>query len=185
MNFSTNSYLDQDFTADVNLLERALHQVSMQGSTALYDAIVASETHLRNNPRLEKKILLVITDGKDNMSRDTLQEAQKALQREDAPTLYAIGLMNDRNQFPGREALTRLADATGGAAFFPESLERVSDVTRSLAHDIRSQYIIAYQPHVQNPNADYHPIRVEAHAPGFAQLMVRTRKGIYTGESVR
>lgn len=184
VNFSSNSYLDQDFTSDVGLLERALHQASMQGSTALYDAIVASETHLRNNPRLEKKILLVITDGKDNMSRETLQETQRALQKEDAPTLYAIGLMDAQNQFPGRDALQRLAEATGGAAFFPENLEQVSYITRSLAHDIRSQYIIAYRPRVQNARANYHPIRVDARVAGYPDLIVRTRKGIYTGESV-
>jgi Mg-chelatase subunit ChlD len=54
VNFSQNYYLDQDFTSDPGLLERALHQVSMQGSTALYDAIVASAGHLKNNPRLAR-----------------------------------------------------------------------------------------------------------------------------------
>ena len=185
VNFNRNPYLDQDFTADVGLLERALHQVSMQGSTALYDAIVASARHLENNPRLDKKVLLVITDGQDNMSRETLLEAKQALQQKNAPTLYAIGLLSNEMQYAGRNALEKLADVTGGAAFFPTSLDQVSDITRSLAHDIRSQYIITYQPHVQNQSANYHPIRVEAHAPGYAQLTVRTRSGIYTGESVR
>lgn len=185
VNFSKNSYLDQDFTSDVNLLERALHQVSMQGSTALYDAIVASAKHLENNPHLDKKVLLAITDGQDNMSRETLQEARQALQQKNAPTLYAIGLGSDEMRFLGRDSLQRLADATGGSAFFPDSVDQVSDITRTLAHDIRSQYIIAYQPHVQDVKASYHPIRVEARAQGYGQLTVRTRDGIYTGESVR
>jgi Ca-activated chloride channel family protein len=186
VNFSSNPYLDQDFTSDANLLEHALHQASMKGSTALYDAVVASDTHLKNNRRLDKKVLLVITDGKDNMSRNTLQEAQRDLQQENGPTLYAIGLMSAEIQASSREALEKLANATGGAAFFPDSLDQVSDITRSLARDIRSQYIIAYRPHVPNPNADYHPIRVEAHPrKGAPPLVVRTRKGIYTGESVR
>src|SRR6202042_1740770 len=80
VNFSQASYLDQDFTSDVNLLRTALHQVSTRGSTALYDAVVASAVHLRNNPRLEKKVLLVVTDGQDNMSQETLQEAIRKLQ---------------------------------------------------------------------------------------------------------
>src|SRR5271155_317565 len=58
VNFSQRSYLDQDFTSDVNLLQAALHQVSAKGSTALYDAIVASAVHLKNNANLEKKVLL-------------------------------------------------------------------------------------------------------------------------------
>jgi len=185
VNFSSNPYLDQDFTSDPNLLEHALHQASMKGSTALYDAVVASDRHLKNNPRLDKKVLLVITDGRDNMSRSTLQEAQRDLQQENGPTLYAIGLMSSETQASSRDALQRLAEATGGAAFFPDNLDQVSDITRALAHDIRSQYILAYRPHVPDPNANYHPIRVEAHIQGAPPMIVHTRKGIYTGESGR
>ena len=79
VNFSQNYYLDQDFTSDIGLLTRALQQVSTQGSTALYDAIVASAVHLKNNPRFDKKILLAITDGQDNMSQETLREAARRL----------------------------------------------------------------------------------------------------------
>ena len=93
VNFSQNAYLDQDFTSDISLLETALRRTSTQGSTAFYDAIVASAVHLKSNPRLEKKLLLVITDGQDNMSRATLQEATQHLQERNGPTLYAIGLM--------------------------------------------------------------------------------------------
>src|ERR1700730_16614488 len=95
VNFSQNYYLDQDFTSDVNLLQTALHQVSTKGSTALYDAIVASAAHLNNNPRLDKKVLLVITDGQDNMSQETLEEAAHKLQQVNGPTLYAIGLVGN------------------------------------------------------------------------------------------
>lgn len=183
VNFSENSYLDQDFTSDIHLLESALNRTSTQGSTALYDAIVASARHLEHNPHLDKKVLLVITDGQDNMSRETFEETLQDLQQKNAPTLYAIGLVGQQQQ--GRRALEELADATGGAAFFPTSLDQVSDITRGLAHDIRNQYVIAYTPHIQNVSANYHPIKVMANAPGYPQLQVRTRSGIYTGESVR
>ena len=183
VNFNRNPYLDQDFTSDVGLLERALHQVSTQGDTALYDAVVASTIHLENNPRLEKKILLVITDGDDNMSRQTLNEAIQRLQQRNGPTLYAIGLTGAEMQPMGRQALQNLADATGGAAFFPDDLSQVADVTQQLAHDIRSQYIIAYKPENEDARAKYHPIQVQARAPGLPQLTVRTRTGVFTGES--
>jgi Ca-activated chloride channel homolog len=146
VNFSQNSYLDQDFTSDVNLLQAALHQVSTQGSTALYDAVVASAVHLRNNPRLYKKILLVITDGQDNMSRETLQEAIRKLQPNNGLTVYAIGLTDEGLRSAGREALQNLASTTGGVAFFPQSLDEVNAITRTVAHDIRSQYTLAYKP---------------------------------------
>src|SRR5579864_8194481 len=119
VNFSQNYYLDQDFTSDVNLLQAALQQVSSKGSTALYDAIVASAVLLRNNPRRDKKVLLVITDGQDNMSQETLQEATRQLQRTNGPTIYAIGLLGSGMQSSGRDALQRLADGTGGVAYFP------------------------------------------------------------------
>jgi len=183
VNFSENSYLDQDFTSNINLLQSALNQTSTQGSTALYDAVVASVRHLRNNPHLDKKVLLVITDGQDNMSRETIQETMRDLEQKNGPTLYAIGLTGQEPQ--GRQALRQLADTTGGAAFFPASLGQVSDITRQLAHDIRNQYVIAYTPHIQNVSANYHPIKVVANAPGYSELQVRTRNGIYTGESVR
>ena len=80
MNFGQTPYLDQDFTSNATLLQTALHQVTSRGNTALYDAVVASDVHLRNNPHLDKKVLLVITDGQDNMSRETLQDAIRKLQ---------------------------------------------------------------------------------------------------------
>src|SRR6202790_26824 len=105
VNFSQDSYLDQDFTSDINLLQQALHKVSAQGSTALYDAIVASAVHLKNNPRVDRKVLLVVTDGRDNASQETLQQAARRLQQENGPTLYAIGLLSDELQQSGIDAL--------------------------------------------------------------------------------
>lgn len=185
VNFSQNAYLDQDYTSNISLLEQGLRQTPMQGSTALYDAIVASAGHLKNNPRLEKKLLLVITDGQDNMSQETLQEATRHLQERNGPSLYAIGLMGLGLQNRGREALQALSGATGGSAFFPQSLDELTEITKALAHDIRRQYTIAYKPQNQNGRAVYHPIMVEARATGYGKLTVRTRSGYYTGESLR
>jgi Ca-activated chloride channel family protein len=182
VNFSQNYYLDQDFTGNVNLLQAALHQVSAKGSTALYDAIVASAVHLKNNPRLEKKVLLVITDGQDNMSQETLQEASRRLQQANGPTLYAVGLLGSGMQSSGRDALQHLAAGTGGVAFFPDTLNQVDNITRTVAHDIRSQYMLAYKPRNQNVKPGYQSVRVEAHAPGYGKLTVRTRSGYYPPE---
>jgi Ca-activated chloride channel family protein len=182
VNFSQRYYLDQDFTGDVNLLQAALHQVSAKGSTALYDAIVASAVHLKNNQRLEKKVLLVITDGQDNMSQETLQEASRRLQQSNGPTLYAVGLLGSGMQISGRDALQHLAAGTGGVAYFPDTLDQVDNITRTVAHDIRSQYMLAYKPHNQNVKPGYQSVRVEAHAPGYAKLTVRTRSGYFPPE---
>jgi|SRR5579864_986872 len=183
VNFSQNYYLDQDFTSDVNLLRAALRQVSTRGTTALYDAIVASSVHLRNNPRLEKKVLLVITDGQDNMSQETLQEAERRLEQANGPTLYAIGLLGSGMQSEGRDALQSLADGTGGVAYFPQNLSSVDEITRAIAHDIRSQYYLTYKPHNQNAKPPYQSVRVDAHAPGYRRLIVRTRTGFFPAEN--
>ncbi len=185
VNFSQNPYLDQDFTSDVGLLEQALHKTATQGSTALYDAIAASLAHLKTNARLEKKLLLVVTDGRDNMSEATLQEVTRSLQQRNGPALYAIGLMGPDSRNRGREPLQQLADASGGCAFFPGSLDQVSEITSALAHDIRSQYTLTYKPKDPHEKGSYHPIQVEAQATGYGKLNVRTRSGYYTGESVR
>ena len=184
VNFSQTPYLDQDFTSDVNLLQTALHQVSSRGSTALYDAVVSSDFHLRNNPGLDKKVLLVITDGQDNMSRETLQDALRKLQSNKGATLYAIGLTNPGMTRSGREALQSLAASTGGTAFFPQNLDEVDSITRSIAHDIRSQYTVAYNPGGNIGNG-YQKIRVEARGPAHSHLIVRTRSGYYPGEAVK
>jgi len=185
VNFGQNPYLDQDFTSDVNLLQTALHQVSARGSTALYDAIIASAVHLENNSLLSKKVLLVITDGQDNMSQATLQEAARKLQQANGPTLYAIGLLGSGLRGEGRQALEQLASSTGGVAYFPDSLDQVDNITRAVAHDIRSQYILAYKPRNQNVKPEYQTLRVEAHAPGYGKLTVRTRSGYYPPEKNR
>jgi VWFA-related protein len=179
VNFSQDYYLDQDFTSDVKLLRTALQQSSMRGSTALYDAIVASAVHLGNNPRLEKKVLLVITDGQDNMSQETLQEASRRLQQANGPTLYAVGLLGSGMSGPGRDALQRLAGGSGGVAYFPETLDQVDEITRTVAHDIRSQYTIAYKPRNQDVRPGYQSLRIEARAPGYGRLTVRTRSGYF------
>ena len=184
VNFSQASYLDQDFTSDVNLLRTALHQVSTRGSTALYDAVVASAVHLRNNPRLEKKVLLVVTDGQDNMSQETLQEAIRKLQPSKGVTVYAIGLTGEEMTRASRDALQSLAGNSGGVAFFPQSLNEVEDIAQTVAHDIRSQYTIAFKPAGKGEKG-YQSIRVEAKGTGRTHLTVRTRSGYYPGETVR
>ena len=184
VNFGQVPYLDQDYTSNPNLLEAALRQTSTRGSTALYDAVVASSVHLKNNPRLDKKVLLVITDGQDNMSRETLQDAMRKLQSNKGAAVYAIGLTDQGMSRQGREALQELASSTGGVAYFPQSLEEVDEITRSVAHDIRSQYSLTYNPGGAI-GTGYQRIRVEAKGPAHTRLTVRTRTGYYPGETMR
>src|SRR5262249_1098201 len=126
---------------------------------------------------------LVITDGQDNASQETLQEATYRLQREKkGPAIYAIGILGNDARHLGYGALQRLANSTGGIAFFPQNLDELNDITRTVAHDVRSQCTIGYKP--TNTGNGYRTIRVEAHARGYRRLNVRTRTGYYPGEAV-
>jgi VWFA-related protein len=184
VNFSQDSYLDQDFTSDVGLLQQALQKVSTKGSTALYDAIVASAVHLKNDNRVERRILLVITDGRDNASQQTLAEAVRHLQGENGPTLYAIGLLGDELKPSDSGPLKSLAEVTGGVAFFPKSLDAVDDIAGTVARDIHSQYTIAYKPTNHSHTAKYRVIEVRAQARGYHNLSVRTRTGYFPGQAL-
>src|SRR5579871_3855847 len=98
VNFNDEYYLDQDYTPKVDLLKEALEKIDARGGTALYDAIVASADHLKKSGPLDKKVLLVVTDGEDNASRESLEQAIRRLQDENGPTVYTIGLLGEEKQ---------------------------------------------------------------------------------------
>lgn len=182
VNFNDEYYLDQDFTAQITKLREALDKIEARGGTALYDAVVASADHLKKNARLDKKVLLVVTDGEDNASRETLEQAVRRLQDENGPTVYTIGLLGTERQRRARRALTSLAEQTGGVAFFPKDLSEVDSITQEVAHDIRNQYTIGYRPKRPQNLGGYRSVKVEAHARGYKKLSVRTRTGYYAGQ---
>jgi len=182
VNFNDEYYLDQDFTSSINQLKEGLEHIESRGGTALYDAVVASADHLAKGARLDRKVLLVVTDGEDNASRDTLEQCVRSLQDLNGPTVYSIGILgDDREAHRAKRALTALAFQTGGVAFFPKDLNEVDNISRQVAHDIRNQYTIGYKP-ADPTRPGYRSVRVEAHAPGYKRLVVRTRSGYYAGQ---
>jgi Ca-activated chloride channel homolog len=183
VNFNDEYYLDQDFTSNIAKLKQALEKVEARGGTALYDALVASADQLMHS-KLQKKVLFVVTDGEDNASRESLEQAVRRLQVENGPTIYAIGLLGgEEGTRRARRALETLAERTGGVAFLPKTLDQVDEISRTVAHDIRSQYTIGYKPSTPKSEGGYRTIRVEAHAHGYGKLTVRTRSGYYAGQT--
>jgi Ca-activated chloride channel homolog len=180
VNFNDEQYLDQDFTNDLLKLKEALEKIDARGGTALYDAVVASADHLKQNARLEKKVIFVVTDGEDNASSETLEQAVKQLQLENGPSVYAIGILGDEEHPKrARKALQIIADHTGGIAFFPKTLDEVDAISKTIANDIRNQYAIGYKPTNPKKPGDFREIRVEAKAKGHGKLVVRTKSGYY------
>ena len=181
VNFNDEYYLDQDFTNDLLKLKEALEKIDARGGTALYEAVVASAEHLKRDARLERKVLFVVTDGEDNASRETLEQAVKQLQEENGPSVYAIGVLGDEEHPKrARHALEIIAQRTGGLAFFPRTLDEVDAISRQVAHDIRNQYTIGYKPTNPRASGGFRQIRVEA-KKGKGKLVVRTKSGYYAG----
>jgi Ca-activated chloride channel homolog len=183
VNFNDDPYLDQDFTNKLDPLREALDRVDSRGGTALYDAVIASADHLAKGAKKEKKVLLVVTDGVDNESRESLESAIRKVQDDNGPTIYTIGILGDE---PGikraKRALQSLSDQTGGVAFFPKDLMEVDEISQEVARDIRNQYSLTYKPTNPRSNGGYRKVKVEARAPGYKDLQVRTRDGYFADE---
>jgi VWFA-related protein len=165
---------DKPFTGSISELEAALSQFKPAGATALYDAIALALSHLRKSP-LERKVLLIISDGGDNSSKISFSEVLDLLQRSGA-VVYAIGLYDDSNRDRNPRVLSELAELTGGRAYFPSELKDVSKVCVEIARDIRLQYTLG----VEGPeDGQYHRLKVTARDPRGGELEVRTRTGFF------
>ena len=182
VNFNDEYYLDQDFTSNINKLRQGLEHIEAKGGTALYDAVVATADHLKKNAKLDKKVIFVVTDGEDNASSKSLEEAIRLLQEESGPTVYSIGILGEE-EHPRRakRALQTMSERTGGIAFFPKTLDEVDEISRTVAHDIRNQYTIGYKPSTPKTQGGYRQVKVDAHAHGYGKLVVRTKSGYYAG----
>ena len=186
VNFNDEYYLDldEDFTSDPQELHEALEKIDTRGSTALYDAIIGSLDHLKKGHK-DKRVLLVITDGDDDASRKSFEYTVKAAQNSNA-LVYAVGVFSDYDQSHdkrmvrrSKKILTELAEATGGAAFFPDNLDDVAPVCAQIARDIRNQYTLGYYPTDTAKDGTYRLVRVEVNDRGRGKLVVRTRTGYY------
>lgn len=186
VNFNEQPFLDQDFTNNVPLMQDALERIASRGGTALYDALVAASDHLMKSAKLDKKALLVVTDGEDNSSRESLEAAVRKLAVDGGPTVYTIGILGDEEHGAAKRAkraLRLISEQTGGVSFFPENLSEVDAISRQVAHDIRNQYTIGYKPTNPQNKGGFRTVKVEARAPGYKHLQVRTRTGYYANEA--
>jgi len=190
VDFSSEAYIDQDFTNNIAKLEQGLSYIKANGGTALYDAVIASADYLSKNAKRPKQVLLIITDGEDNASAASLESTIRRVQDMDGPAIYCIGLLfgDDVGRSEARharEVLQELSDQTGGLAYFPKSLKDVDGITHEVAQDIRTQYTIEYRSTKSPALGGYRQIKVEAKEKGFHGLQVRTRTGYFpkTGTS--
>ena len=171
------------FSSSVDVLQKALNENPPSGETAIYDAIVTGLEHLRKST-LDKKVLIVISDGGDNASHHTLEQVLESAERSDV-IIYTVGLFDESQEDSNPRVLKKLARATGGEAFFPGRTSEVVPVCERIAADIRNQYTIGYAP--SNPVLDntYRRIRVRVIGPHGRRYMVRTREGYIAAQRTK
>jgi len=182
VDFNSEPYIDQDFTSSIAKLQQGLAYIKAGGGTALYDAVIASADFLSKNAKEQKQVLLIVTDGDDNSSNATLEEAIRRVQALDGPSIYCVGLLfggdqSHKDEKHSRDVLTQLAEETGGQAYFPKKLEDVDEIAQRVAQHIRSQYMLEYHSTKPMSLGGYRTIHVEADAKGYHGLRVSTRAG--------
>ncbi len=185
VNFDDRAYLDLPFTNDLKKLQASLAQLKARGGTAMRDAISGSIDYMRKKATRDKKVLLVITDGNDNTSRVTLDQAVLEA-RQSGVLVYSIGILADEDFGDARSAkraLKALADASGGLDYYPRNLKEIQKITPEIAAEIRNQYILGYQPTHAELDGSFRQIKVAV--TGFGKPMVRTRNGYYATASAK
>jgi len=163
VHFDDAARLDRDFTNSIPVLEETLAGVKPYGQTAIYDALILALDHMHYATRLKKAVLL-ITDGVDNSSKHTLNEAIEATQHAHV-AVYTVGLLSESGGQKAEDSLMRIAEASGGRAFFPLTVDEARADMERVARDLREQYTLGYIPSNPSRQGQWRSVRVEVIPP--------------------
>lgn len=178
--FDVTPEVTQDFTDNTESLSRGIRALRPGGGTAMYDAVYfACRDKLlrqqRNGP--VRRAIILLSDGDDNMSHVTREEAIEMAQRAEV-IVYTISTnITGGARRGGDKVLERIADATGGRAFFPFQLNDVANAFVEIQDELRSQYALSYNPADLRADGRYHTIDIVAQ--NHKGLRVRSRRGYY------
>ncbi len=176
--FDVTPEVVQDFTDNTEKLSIGVRSLRAGGGTAMYDALYFAcrdklLKHEQTGP--VRRAIILLSDGEDNQSHVTREEAIEMAQRAEA-IVYTISTNISGMKGTGDKTLERIADATGGRSFFPFQMRDVADAFLSIQEELRSQYAVAYKPANFIADGSYRTIEIQAPGKG---LKVRTRKGYY------
>src|SRR5271156_4982821 len=176
--FDATPEVTQDFTDSTENLSTGIRMLRAGGGTAMYDALYyACRDKLLKQEQVGpvRRAIILLSDGEDNLSHVTREEAIEMAQRADV-IVYTISTNISGMKGKGDKVLERIAEATGGRAFFPFQMREVSDAFLSIQEELRSQYAVGYKPADFAADGRYRTIEILAADRG---LKVRTRKGYY------
>jgi Ca-activated chloride channel family protein len=167
-----------NFTRNVPSIEHSLRLLKGEAGTALYDAILLASRDIEDRPG--RKVLVIVTDGGDTVSHADFQRAAEAAQLADAviyPVLV-VPIVNDAGRNTGGEnALSTLAERTGGRVFQPSLGAALDQTFDQIIHDLRTQYLLAFYPkNVPLTKERFHTLNISLHDPN---LQVKARNGYY------
>jgi len=176
--FDATPEVTQDFTDQTEKLSVGVRSLRAGGGTAMYDALYFAcrdklLKHEQTGP--VRRAIILLSDGDDNLSHVTREEAIEMAARAEV-IVYTISTNISGMKGTGDKTLERIADATGGRAFFPFQMRDVSDAFLSIQEELRSQYAASYKPSDFVADGRYRTIDIRTMAKG---MKVRTRKGYY------
>jgi Ca-activated chloride channel family protein len=177
--FDATPEVTQDFTDNTEALAHGVRELRPGGGTALYDALYfACRDKLLKAPQNtpSRRAIILLSDGDDNLSHVSREEAIEMAQRAEA-IVYTISTNVSGTKGSGDKVLERIAEATGGRAFFPFQIRDVANAFAEIQNELRSQYAISYKP--ANFKSDGHYRAIEILANDRKNLRVRSRRGYY------
>jgi len=165
------------FTKDLDQIHSALVRSPPNGLTALYDALALGIEHLKGGTR-NHKALVVLSDGGDNASSLSLNSVlQRA--RQSSATIYTIGIYDDTSVDRNPRILRKIAESSGGRAYFPESFQSMEQAWRYIARDIRSEYTIGYHSSNRNRDGKFRSVKITPNRNAGRDLKIETRDGYF------
>jgi Ca-activated chloride channel family protein len=200
MTFDDEPEVIQAFTSDTGMLRDHILKTRAGGGTAVYDAIFeACVKQLSHPPRppgdqpdIVRRVMILISDGEDNLSQHTRSEAIEMAQRTSV-VIYTISTstqwvtLDDPSKektgnrkyhlTDGDKILQDLADETGGRAFYPYHVDDLDQSFQDIGEELRNQYSVAYNPVNHSLDGRYHKIRIDV--PEHKGYQVRARRGYY------
>ena len=177
--FDVTPEVTQDFTDNTEALAHGVHELRPGGGTAMYDALyfACRDKLLKTAKGLTvRRAIILLSDGDDNQSHVTREEAIEMAQRAEA-IIYTISTNVSGTKGQGDKVLERIADATGGRAFFPFQIRDVANDFAEIQDELRSQYALSYRPADLKHDGHYRTIEIVAN--DRKNLRVRSRRGWY------
>jgi Ca-activated chloride channel family protein len=183
VSFDTAAELVADLTDDIQVLDDAVKSLRPGGGTALYDAIffACKEKMMLDQPLYKfRRAMVVLSDGEDNQSRFTRDQALEMAQKADV-VIYSISTNITRIPTEGDKIMKYFAAETGGQAFFPFKASELNQSFENIANELRHQYNVFYRPDPLKTDGLFHPIEVRV--KGHKEFVVHARKGYYAPRS--